>query len=259
MKPPAARLEVVGVGRPGDRSPSSTSRRWRCCASELGELRAGSRPAQLGRGSSCPPRAASREPIAAAVGEERPRRRPRTGSATRPARATRTWPGCAPAGSSTAPDAVVLPADADAGAPRARGLRGRRGRGGPVRRRHQRRRRGRAAARRATRRLISLDLARLRRSSVDRALADGAARRRPARPRGRGGAGRARADPRPLPAVLRVRDDRRLRGDPLGRPGLERLRALRRARHRGRADRAGRRAADAGDARTPPPGPRCAS
>ena len=33
-----------------------------------------------------------------------------------------------------------------------------------------------------------------------------------------------RAHARPLPAVLRVRDARRLRGDPLGRSGLERLR-----------------------------------
>ena len=53
------------------------------------------------------------------------------------------------------------------------------------------------------------------------ALADRAARRRPARPRGRSGAERPGRRPRPLPAVLRVRDDRRLRRDPLGRAGLD--------------------------------------
>ena len=125
------------------------------------------------------------------------------------------------------------------GAPRCSGLRGR-GRGGrPLRRRHQRRRRRRAAARRAPRR-DRLDLTGLRASRSTR-LADRPPRAGPARARGGGGARRSGAHPRPLPAVLRVRDDRRLRRDPLGRPGLERLRALRRHRQRGRAHRAGRR------------------
>ena len=90
-------------------------------------------------------------------------------------------------------------------------------------------------------------------------LADRPARRRPARPGGRGGAGAAGPHPRPLPAVLRVRDDRRLRRDPLGRPGLERLRALRRAGQLGPPDRPGRRAARRWRRRTRPPGRRCAS
>ena len=47
---------------------------------------------------------------------------------------------------------------------------------------------------------------------------------------GRGAARRARPHARPLPAVVRVRHDRRLRGHPLGRAGLDRLRAHRRAR-----------------------------
>jgi len=75
--------------------------------------------------------------------------------------------------------------------------------------------------------LISLDLTGLREVERRRDFADRAARRRAARSRGRGGARRAGTHPRPLPAVLRVRDDRRLRGDPFGRSGLERLRPLR--------------------------------
>ena len=47
-------------------------------------------------------------------------------------------------------------------------------------------------------------------------------------PRGRGAARRARADARPLPAVLRARVDRRLRGHPVQRPVQRRLRPLRR-------------------------------
>ena len=117
----------------------------------------------------------------------------------------------------------------------------------PVRRRHQRRRRGRAAARRPLARHQPRPGAPARRRGRP-PLADRAPRRRPARPGGRGGARRAGPDPRPLPAVVRVRDDRRLRRDPLGRPGLERLRPLRRAGQLGAADRPGRRDGDAGDA-----------
>ena len=96
-------------------------------------------------------------------------------------------------------------------------------------------------------RLISLDLGRPARRRGRPALADRAPRRRPARARGGSGARRRGRRPRPLPAVLRVRDDRRLRGDPLGRAGLERLRPLRRPGQRGAADRARRRPAHAGD------------
>ena len=48
-------------------------------------------------------------------------------------------------------------------------------------------------------------------------------------PEAEAAAGGARADPRPLPAVLRVRLGRRLRRDPVQRAGLLRLRPLRRA------------------------------
>ena len=48
------------------------------------------------------------------------------------------------------------------------------------------------------------------------------------------------ARPRPPAAVVRVRDDRRLRRHPLRRPGLERLRALRRPRQLGAPGRPGR-------------------
>ena len=70
---------------------------------------------------------------------------------------------------------------------------------------------------------------------------------RAAGPRCRAAARRARRHARPLPAVLRAGDHRRLRRDPLGRPGLQRLRALRRAGHRRRADRPRGRPADAAD------------
>ena len=81
----------------------------------------------------------------------------------------------------------------------------------------------------------------------------------PARPRGRGAARRARADPRPLPAVVRVRLDRRLRRDPLQRPVQRRLRPLRRDGRR--PDRRPRRAAGSTSAprRPTPPAPTCAS
>ena len=109
-----------------------------------------------------------------------------------------------------------------------------RDRGRPVRRRHERRRRRRAAARAARR----PDRARPRPHARGRGrpgLADRDARARAcAAPRPSDALGAARLHARALPAVVRVRDDRRLRRDPLGRPGLERLRALRRARHRAR-------------------------
>ena len=91
----------------------------------------------------------------------------------------------------------------------------------------------------AATRPVSLDLSRLRSVELDSPLADRAPgpgperARRPRRPSARG------ADPRPLPAVLRIGDDRRFRRDPFGGPGLERLRPLRRDGHRPRADRPG--------------------
>ena len=131
-----------------------------------------------------------------------------------------------------APDAVVMPADRRRGRGAARGLRAATGSrwspsaAGPA---------SSAASSRCAGphgRVIALDLRRLRGVERRPRLADGDARPRPARARGRGGARRPGADAGPLPAVVRVRDDRRLRRDPLGRSGIERLRALRRARHR---------------------------
>ena len=97
-------------------------------------------------------------------------------------------------------------------------------------------------------RVIALDLRRMRDGRGRPDLADGHPRAGPARPRGRVGAGRARIHGRPFPAVVRVRDDRRLRRHPLRRAGLGRLRALRRDRHRGRAGDAIGNDADPGDA-----------
>ena len=137
--------------------------------------------------------------------------------------------GCGPATARDAPDAVVRPADHDEVAAllavcsehqvarravRRRHLRGRRP-GGPPRRLRRRR---------------SLDLRRLDRLvSVDPSPMTAVLEAGSARSRGRGAARRARPDARPLPAVVRVRLDRRLRRHPLQRPGLVRLRPLRRA------------------------------
>ena len=123
--------------------------------------------------------------------------------------------------------------------------RGRRRR--PLRRRHQRGRRGRAAARRRTAAWSAST------SAACAASRSTAARSPP-------GSAPACAGPRPkrrsapqglvlghLPAVLRVRDDRRLRRDPLGRTGLERLRPLRLPGQLGPPARPGGRAAHAGD------------
>ncbi len=146
-----------------------------------------------------------------------------------------------------APDAVLAPGRRRCRRRRPRGLRARARRRRPVRRRHQRRRRRRAAQRRPRQ-------ARLARPDGDargprrRALADGDARARPARPGGRGRPERRRLHARALPAVVSLRDDRRLRSDPLRRPGLERLRPLRRARHVGDDADAARGDHDAADA-----------
>ena len=102
--------------------------------------------------------------------------------------------------------------------------------------------------------VISLDLARMievkqRRSAVP----SGDDGPRPARTAGRGRAGRAGHDARPLPAVVRVRDRRRLGRDALGRPGLDRLRPHRRAGRRACA--ASPRPASWPCRRGPPPRP----
>ena len=64
-----------------------------------------------------------------------------------------------------------------------------------------------------------------------RGLDDRCSRARAPRSGGRGPAGRARPDARTLPAVVRIRVDRRLRGHPLQRPVVRGLRALRQPRH----------------------------
>ena len=93
-----------------------------------------------------------------------------------------------------------------------------RGRGGdPVRRRHQRRRRGRAAAGRAAG--GDDGPAPARPGARGRpGLAGGADPGRRHRAAAGGAAARARPHPAPLPAVLRVRDPRRLDRDPGRRP-----------------------------------------
>ncbi len=155
----------------------------------------------------------------------------RPGSGTPAASPPPTCCGCVPATASDAPDVVVRPADHDevaalvawcsehrvalvpfgggtsvvgglvgaAGGVRRRGL-ARPGPARPARLGGHRVRDGRAPGRRA-----------------------GTTRRVAAR--------RARPDARALPPVVRVRVDRRLRGHPVQRPGLLRLRPLRRARH----------------------------
>ena len=130
-----------------------------------------------------------------------------------------------------APDAVVFPGYRRRGARGAGAVRRRAGRRGALRRRHERGRRGRAAARRRSRRR---DLARPPpagpRARLDRTSLTARLEAGRLRPRCRGAARRARRHARPLPAVLRVLDGRRLGRHALGRPGLHGLRADRRAR-----------------------------
>ena len=157
-----------------------------------------------------------------------------------------------------APDAVAAAGRRRRGETRSGALRdgGRCGR--PLRRWHQRGRRGRAAARRPRAPDQPRPGAPARRRGRP-PLAHRPPRRRPARARGRSRAGQARARPRPLPAVLRVRHDRRLRRHPLGRAGLERLRPLRLAGQLGAPDRARPATWRRWRRRTPPPARRCAS
>ena len=146
----------------------------------------------------------------------RPRRRPRRRG---------------PAGRATTRSCEVLAAGV--AAPR---------RGRAVRRRHLRHRRSGGpprGVRRACSAWTSVRLDRL--VAVDTGLDDGRPRARAARPAGRGAAGRARPDHRPLPAVVRARLDRRVRGDAVQRSGVGGVRPLRRPGrrpHRGHADRA---------------------
>jgi hypothetical protein len=87
--------------------------------------------------------------------------------------------------------------------------------------------------------VVSLELSGLRSVELDgESLTARGGGPRPPAPAGGGGGGGARSprrDARALPAVLRGGDHRGLRRDAFRRPGLERLRALRRARHGPRA------------------------
>ena len=138
-------------------------------------------------------------------------------------------------------------------------VRSRERRGRPVRRRHQRRRRRRCRARGPHRAVISLDLSRMMRLRGRPHFADRTPGPRPSRPR--------RPKPRsprteltlgPLPAVVRVRHDRRLRRDPFGRTGLGGVWPLRRAGERNRDGRAPPGRSGPSRRRTPPQGPPCA-
>ena len=160
---------------------------------------------------------------AAAVGEDGGARRPRRARAPRRGQVLPRPRAPARRASRTGrPTPSSLPADHDAGAGGARGLRARGRRGRALRRRHERRRRRRPRARRLRGRRRPRPRAAGRRRDVDavsgwRGSAPGlrvAELERAAR--------RARPDARALAAELRVRDGRRLRGDALGRPGVDR-------------------------------------
>ena len=157
-----------------------------------------------------------------------------------------------------APDVVVRPADQgrDRGAPRRRRRPPARGRALRWRDVGHRWPRRRACGVRRSRepRPGADEAAAGRRQGVD----DRHPRARPARPRGRGAARRAGPDAGSLPAVVRVRHDRRLRGHPVERAVERRLRPVRRAR-----GRAHRRHAVGHDhrrlaPRPTPPAPTCA-
>ncbi len=145
----APRLEVVGLGRPGDRRRA----RPRVAGAAA---RGARRPAAMGAagvgrgGRRCRPRRA-------APGRDRRRRSARStcssGHEDRVRHAAgkgyADLAGCRSGSLEAAPDAVVLPGDGGEVGRGARGLRRRGRRGRAVRRRHQRRRRRRAPARRA--------------------------------------------------------------------------------------------------------------
>ena len=160
--------------------------RWRCCASELGALRAAAAAPSSSTTSRCPSRASRcRAALVDAVGggaASAPA--PRTGCATPPASGYPDLVRLRAGGSSAAPDAVVLPGRRRRRCARVLEVcaaRGRRRR--PVRRRHQRGRRRRAAARRASSGWSRSTSRACATVAVDRALADRDARRRPARAR----------------------------------------------------------------------------
>ena len=238
-----------GAGRGGAGDAARAGRRAESLAARGGarRLRAAARRSRCRRRSST--RWARRTSSPAA----------RTASATRPAAATSTWPGCAAVASMRRPTPSCCRADADA-VKRVVHACADAGRcSGALRRRDQRRRRGRAAARRRTRAWSASTWRGCAASRSTAARSPPASAPACAGPRPKPSSRTHGARPRPLPAVLRVRDDRRLRRHPLGRAGLERLRALRRPGQLGAPDRPGRRPAARWRRRTRPPVRPCAS
>ena len=239
-------------------SRRSTPRRSAVLRERIGELEPWPLARELEEFELPAARAAAAGADRGGGGGERLHAATRTGCGTRPAAATSTWRGCATARSRPPPTRSLMPPDAEAlrrviDVCAAEGVAivpfggGTSVVGGvePLRGDHER--------------LVSLDLGALREVEVDRRSLTarlGAGLRGPEAEAALGPRG---PHPRPLPAVLRVRDDRRLRRDPLRRPGLERLRALRRAGQLGPPARAGRRDLRPWRRRTPPPARRCAS
>ncbi len=206
-------------------------------------------------------RGAARPGCAAIVGDEHVHTDHETRRAPHPRQVDApTCCGCAPGDGADAPDAVVRPGRPRRGRGPGRLVRGAPRRAGPVRRRHVGRRRAGRAARRASpawsRSTCAASTGCLAStpSSMTAILEAGAAR-----PAGRGAARRARPDAGALPAVLRVRLDRRLRGDPLRGPVVGRATAA--STRSWSAYASPPRSGDAGAgqrARPTPPAPTCA-
>ena len=109
--------EVVGLGRGRPRRGPARARAGACCASELGlDPAAGAAPGRARGGA--PARLAARRRRARAAGGgrgggARARRPRRARRATPPGAAIRTWSACARGDAGGAPDAVVEPGSAD--------------------------------------------------------------------------------------------------------------------------------------------------
>ena len=188
MSAAAARHEVVGVGRPGD-EPELDAEALAVLRERIGELSRGRRPPLEDVRAAAPPQPLPAALIDAVGAESASSPRPRTGSGTRPGAATSIWPGCASGKLDAAPDAVVLPANAEdvrrvLGVCPRRASPSSRSAAAPA---------SSAGSRRcaeSTRGSSASTSPALRGVEVDRALADRAARGRAARPRGGSGARR---------------------------------------------------------------------
>ena len=171
---------------------------------------------------------ADRDALAEIVGDRALRRRRRPRQAAACGRQVHAGPACAARdpGVQDAPDAVLLPGDEDEIAAILRYVRGSaaspssRSAAAPAWSAASIRLRGEFKA------VISLDLRRLERTALARrGLRRGRTRRGRHRPGGRTPARRTRLLARPLPAELPVRDDRRIRRDPLVRARTRRATA----------------------------------